>query len=454
MDDRQSIVLVETRTHGNDPSPRQLITYQLGNHLGSASLDLDHEAQIISYEEYYPYGSTSYQAVRSRIQVPIKRYRYTKKERDEESGFYYHGARYYLPWIARWLSADPGDLADGINQYSYTRGNPIIQSDPTGLQGESVIYHRTTEQGARTMMREGVSTTRSRPHVWAGQGFYASSSPDIPSSVGAQGNTIVAQRISTERMAEITDPGFIRMQQDTPEGRELRRLTRQQMRDKATQVLRTQGRMPSDADVDLRMRDYMSSQMDKLAPGADVVRWKNPDGTYTYVVRQQSALRSTPTIVGQTEGGRFRPLESSRTRKAAPTEITNQKPTSGRAGSVGPKAMGTTSAVADAFGIYTAARDMQIAERGGRRAGVAILEDENGEYILQKREGFIFDDYFKTYVSGDLRGKTSELGFFEYRKEIKKRDEKYGSWDWKGDLVPGKVPPIIVPAPPRDDWRT
>ena len=47
-----------------DGSPAQLIRYQFGNHLGSASLELDDAGQIISYEEYYPYGSTSYQAVR------------------------------------------------------------------------------------------------------------------------------------------------------------------------------------------------------------------------------------------------------------------------------------------------------------------------------------------------------------------------------------------------------
>ena len=71
-----------------------LIRYQFGNHLGSASLELDDQAQIISYEEYTPYGSTSYQAVRSQTVTP-ERYRYTGKERDEENGLYYHGARYY-----------------------------------------------------------------------------------------------------------------------------------------------------------------------------------------------------------------------------------------------------------------------------------------------------------------------------------------------------------------------
>ena len=117
MDDKQRIALVETRTQGNDPAaPEQLIRYQFGNHLGSASLELDEQAQIISYEEYHPYGSTSYQAVRSQTETP-KRYRYTGKERDEESGLYYHGARYYAPWLGRWTSADPIEIYRDLELY-------------------------------------------------------------------------------------------------------------------------------------------------------------------------------------------------------------------------------------------------------------------------------------------------------------------------------------------------
>ena len=41
MDGQQRVALVETRTQGDDGSPAQLIRYQLGNHLGSASLELD-----------------------------------------------------------------------------------------------------------------------------------------------------------------------------------------------------------------------------------------------------------------------------------------------------------------------------------------------------------------------------------------------------------------------------
>jgi RHS repeat-associated protein len=134
MDDQQRIALVETRTKGNDDSPRQLIRYQLGNHLGSASLELSDLGAIVSYEEYYPYGSTSYQGGRSVAEVGLKRYRYTGKERDGETGLYYHGARYYAAWLGRWVSCDPIGIAGGINVFVYTSNSPINRIDPNGME--------------------------------------------------------------------------------------------------------------------------------------------------------------------------------------------------------------------------------------------------------------------------------------------------------------------------------
>ncbi|HEX7735853.1 MAG TPA: toxin TcdB middle/C-terminal domain-containing protein, partial [Ktedonobacteraceae bacterium] len=131
MDDKQRLALIETRTRGEDDSPEQLIRYQFGNHLGSAMLELDEQAQIISYEEHYPYGSTAYQAVRKQREVP-KRYRYTGKERDEENGLYYHGARYYACWLGRWTSCDPSGLRDGANIFVYVGNNPVNNVDLTG----------------------------------------------------------------------------------------------------------------------------------------------------------------------------------------------------------------------------------------------------------------------------------------------------------------------------------
>jgi RHS repeat-associated protein len=132
MDGQQRIALVETRTQGDDGAPAQLARYQLGNHLGSASLELDETGRIISYEEYYPYGSASYQAVGASIKAAAKRYQYTGKERDEETGLNYHVARYYACWLGRWISCDPAGLIDGLNIYSIVMDNPSSKIDSNG----------------------------------------------------------------------------------------------------------------------------------------------------------------------------------------------------------------------------------------------------------------------------------------------------------------------------------
>jgi RHS repeat-associated protein len=144
-DDQRRIAVVETRTvdlAGKDTTPKQLIRYQIGNHLGSSHLELDGAAQIISYEEYSPYGSTTYQATSGRTETP-KRYRYTGKERDAETGFTYHGARYYAPWLGRWTTCDPAGLSVDLALYLYCHSNPVVAHDPTGRAPQRVgyIYH-------------------------------------------------------------------------------------------------------------------------------------------------------------------------------------------------------------------------------------------------------------------------------------------------------------------------
>jgi RHS repeat-associated protein len=138
MDDSHRVALIDTKTRENGnvlAAPESLLRYQLGNHLDSAVLELDDHGDEITYEEYHPYGTTAYQAGRTEIEVKLKRYRYTGKERDEETGLAYHGARYYAPWLGRWISCDPrpsGDL------YVYVRDGPIRFHDPNGKEAQSV----------------------------------------------------------------------------------------------------------------------------------------------------------------------------------------------------------------------------------------------------------------------------------------------------------------------------
>lgn len=60
-------------------------------------------------------------------------YRYTGKERDEETGLYYHGARYYIPWLGRWSACDPMEAKyAGMSPYNYAMNNPVMMNDPSG----------------------------------------------------------------------------------------------------------------------------------------------------------------------------------------------------------------------------------------------------------------------------------------------------------------------------------
>ena len=131
MDNERRVALVES--HGEETTVR----YQFDNHLGSSCLELDASGWVISYEEYYAYGSTSYQAGRSVSEVSLKRYRFTGNERDEATGFSYHGARYYAPWLGRWLSCDPKGLKDAPSLYTYCQGNPVTRTDKNGMDSDS-----------------------------------------------------------------------------------------------------------------------------------------------------------------------------------------------------------------------------------------------------------------------------------------------------------------------------
>ena len=127
------VALIESRVAGNEPGvPIRMVRFQLGNHLGSAALELGADAAVISYEEYTPYGGTSYQRVASQLDAP-KRYRFCGKERDEETGLYHFGARYYAPWLGRWISCDSEDAS---NRYLYVSGNPVNLVDPDGRNGK------------------------------------------------------------------------------------------------------------------------------------------------------------------------------------------------------------------------------------------------------------------------------------------------------------------------------
>jgi RHS repeat-associated protein len=145
------IAKADTKTidvNGSDSAPlgTPVIRYIYGNHLGNASLTTDTLGQPLSYEEYHPYGSTSYRSARPGENLSLKRYRFTAKERDEETGLAYYGARYYAPWLGRWTSPDPAGFVDGFNLFRYARNSPARYVDTNGMQSSDVRTIWSTRQ--------------------------------------------------------------------------------------------------------------------------------------------------------------------------------------------------------------------------------------------------------------------------------------------------------------------
>ncbi|WLG89277.1 RHS repeat domain-containing protein [Pseudomonas cucumis] len=111
------------------------LRYKLDDQLGSSLMELDQQARLISHEGYYPFGATAWMVARSALEVSYKTVRYSGKEMDV-SGLYYYGARYYAPWLQRWVSADPAGDVDGLNLYGFVGNNPLAYVDPDGSQKE------------------------------------------------------------------------------------------------------------------------------------------------------------------------------------------------------------------------------------------------------------------------------------------------------------------------------
>jgi RHS repeat-associated protein len=58
------------------------------------------------------------------------RFLFTGREFDSETGLYYYRARYYNPYIGRFLQTDPA--GQGMNSYAYCGNDPICRIDPSG----------------------------------------------------------------------------------------------------------------------------------------------------------------------------------------------------------------------------------------------------------------------------------------------------------------------------------
>ena len=103
------------------------------DHLGSASWITDAEGVSVQHLQYLPFGEPF---VNQHLTDYQERYLFTGKERDEETGYGYFGARYMDHELtAMWLSVDPmSDKDPSISPYAYCAWNPVKLIDPNGKE--------------------------------------------------------------------------------------------------------------------------------------------------------------------------------------------------------------------------------------------------------------------------------------------------------------------------------
>ena len=105
------------------------------DHLGSASWITDGDGIPVQHLQYLPYGEP-FVNQRAAGSTYRERFTFTGKERDEETGYSYFGARYMdHELMTMWLSVDPmSDKYPSISPYAYCAWNPIKLVDPDGRE--------------------------------------------------------------------------------------------------------------------------------------------------------------------------------------------------------------------------------------------------------------------------------------------------------------------------------
>ncbi len=102
------------------------------DHLGSIRMTVNDAGNVISYDDYYPFGLTMPNRSGS-YGDDVWKYKFTGKERDVETGLDYFGARYYNAMIGRWMSVDlMNKYFPNISPFVYVHDDPINRLDSDG----------------------------------------------------------------------------------------------------------------------------------------------------------------------------------------------------------------------------------------------------------------------------------------------------------------------------------
>jgi len=131
----------ETWSQEEEPLYLEKVYYYHNDHLGTA-MKLTNEAGEVKWDtNYVPFGWT----FGTNSSGVTNYFRFPGQYEDELTALYYNHHRYYVPDTGRYNRVDPMDITPGsisdravfpifgYNPYNYTGNNPVIYSDPSGL---------------------------------------------------------------------------------------------------------------------------------------------------------------------------------------------------------------------------------------------------------------------------------------------------------------------------------
>ncbi len=105
------------------------LTYHF-DYRGSTIALTDGNGKVTDRIEYSAYATTTYRTGTNDTPFLFNG-RYGVQA--DNNGLLYMRARYYNPYLCRFLNADPSGFSGGLNFYAYANGNPVSLIDPFGL---------------------------------------------------------------------------------------------------------------------------------------------------------------------------------------------------------------------------------------------------------------------------------------------------------------------------------